>query len=109
MEFQFTKVKRVRKAPAVTKAEKLLKMMQNGERGSMEYFARKLKTSKDGVRSFVCHLRKQGHNIFNRAVDGSLRKTEYFLAKKGMQEQVVLNKVRHTMNVPKGSHILKIR
>lgn len=92
----------------MSKAERLLTMMQHGERGSMEYFAKKLNTSNHGIRSFICSLRKQGHNIFNRAVVGSRRKTEYFLVKKGMKEQVVINKVHFTMDVPKGHHILKV-
>ena len=103
MKLEFIKINQ-----KVSKAEKLLTMMQQGERGSMEYFAKKLNTSNHGVRSFVCSLRKQGHNIFNRAVVGSRRKTEYFLVKKGMKEQVVINKVHYTMDVPKGHHILKV-
>jgi biotin operon repressor len=103
MKIEFIKIDQ-----KLSKAEKLLTMLRHGERGSMEYFAKKLNTSKHGVRSFVCSLRKQGHNIFNRAVVGSRRKTEYFLVKKGMKEQVVINKVHHTMDVPKGYHILKV-
>lgn len=103
MKLEFIKINQ-----KVSKAERLLTMMQHGERGSMEYFAKKLNTSNHGIRSFVCSLRKQGHNIFNRAVVGSRRKTEYFLVKKGMKEQVVINKVHFTMDVPKGHHILKV-
>lgn len=102
MKLEFVKIDR-----KVSKAEKLLTMMQHGERGSMEYFAKKLNTSNHGVRSFVCNLRKQGYNIFNRAVVGSRRKTEYFLVKKGMEYEVI-NKVHYTMDVPKGHHILKV-
>jgi hypothetical protein len=101
MKLEFTKVKH-------TKTNRLLEMLQDGERGNMDYFAKKLGTNNDVVRGLICLLRKRGYKIFNRVVEGTTRQTQYFLVKRGMQEQLVINKVHHTMDVPHGTHLLKV-
>ena len=111
MQFKFTKVttkQRKQRTFVPTKSERLLAMLEAGERGSMDYFAKKLKTTRDGVRSFIHALRVDGHQIFNRASEGYKNRTEYFLAKKGMPKNMVINKVHHSMKVPHGRHILEI-
>lgn len=105
MKLEFVKVERT---PRMTKVGRLLKMLQDGERGDMAYFAKKLKTNNDVVRGLICLLRKRGHKIFNRAIEGTAKQTQYFLVKPGMKEQLVINKVHHTMAVPRGTHLLKI-
>ncbi len=105
MKIEFTKVERT---PRMTKVGRLLKMLQNGERGSMAYFAKKLKTNNDVVRGLICLLRKRGYQIFNRSVEGTSNQTQYFLVKPGMKEEIVINKVHHTMEVPRGTHRIKI-
>ena len=83
-------------------------LLKEGESGTMQQFAKKLKTSIHGVRSFISALRFEGHPIFNEVMIGT-RQTRYFLAKPKMKQKQVNNKVRVAMDVPKGKHTLVIR
>ena len=106
MEFKFYTPVMQQSAPS--KKERLLVLLKEGDSGTMQHFAKKLKTSVNGVRSFISALRFEGHPIFNEVISGT-RQTRYFLAKPKMKEKQVNNKVRTAMDVPKGKHTLVIR
>lgn len=91
----------------VTKKERLLAFFKDGNKGTMQQLAKALNTSADGVRSFVNILRTEGHPIFNEVIPGT-NQTYYFLAKPSMKRKHVNNKVRITMDVPRGKHVLVI-
>ena len=105
MEFKF--YRSVAHEIGPSKKERLLALLREGDRGTMQHFAKKLKTSIHGVRSFINLLRVEGHPIFNEVMTGT-RQTRYFLAKPTMKQKQVHNKVYNSMRIPRGKHTLVI-
>lgn len=91
-----------------SKKQRLLTMLREGQRGTMQQFATRLKTTPPGVRSFINSLRSEGHPIFNEVMPHT-HQTRYFLAKPKMKDQQVNNKMRTVMEVPRGKRTLVIK
>jgi biotin operon repressor len=88
-----------------TKADILLSYLEDGNTGTMDFFAKYLNTSRDGVRAHICTLRNKGYQIFNRPILGT-RKTEYFIPSRRDKGTVVKNKARISMVEEHGTYVL---
>ena len=89
-----------------TKAAQLLDMLQKGEKGNMQYVAKKLKTSIHGVRSFVHSLRTKGYDVLTR--DLGSNRTEYFLADVTRTTTIVNSKAHYSLAIPRGKYKFEV-
>lgn len=107
MKITFFPIVNKANTPHTPLSQRILSAFEHGHRRTMKQFAADFGVSVHHVRSSICSLRKAGYPIFNRILPHS-RETQYMLAKPGMPKQKVVNKVYHTMDVPRGKHTMQI-